>query len=278
MTVSLRERSLLDGYEKILAGESVDKTQLEGTVIYDIIFLAKAPRTNDLIRLIVNVEIQNDQNLRYSVVTRGLYYCSRMISAQKNRTFTGSDYQKIQKVYSIWICPYARNDKNTVTTYDIRENSVFGTADIPRKDYDKLETVVITMNAEGLQSENDLIRYLSLLLNKEMPVEQREKELENEYHLQMTEELRKDVGGLCNYSDAMLMLGRKEGIEIGQKRGIEIGQKRGIEIGQQQGAVMQLIRSVRKGKYTVEEAAEEAGMTVKAFKEEMKLQAQSQLN
>ena len=90
-----------------------------------------------------------------------------------------------------------------------------------------------------------------------MPVEQREKELENEYHLQMTEELRKDVGGLCNYSDAMLMLGRKEGIEIGQ----------------QQGAVMQLIRSVRKGKYTVEEAAEEAGMTVKAFKEEMKLQA-----
>ncbi len=88
-------------------------------------------------------------------------------------------------------------------------------------------------------------------------MEQREKELENEYHLQMTEELRKDVGGLCNYSDAMLMLGRKEGIEIGQ----------------QQGAVMQLIRSVRKGKYTVEEAAEEAGMTVKAFKEEMKLQA-----
>ena len=101
-------------------------------------------------------------------------------------------------------------------------------------------------------------------------MEQREKELENEYHLQMTEELRKDVGGLCNYSDAMLMLGRKEGIEIGQKRGIEIGQ--------QQGAVMQLIRSVRKGKYTVEEAAEEAGMTVKAFREEMKLQAQSQLN
>ena len=43
-----------------------------------------------------------------------------------------------------------------------------------------------------------------------MPVEQWEKELENEYHLQMTEELRKDVGGLCNYSDAMLMLGRKE--------------------------------------------------------------------
>ena len=141
-SVSLREGSLLDGNERILAGESVDKTQLEGMVIYDIIFLAKAPRTNDLIRLIVNVEIQNDKSLKYSVATRGIYYCSRMISAQKNRTFAGSDYQKIQKVYSIWICPYARNGENTVTTYDIRENKVFGSSDTRREDYDKLETVI----------------------------------------------------------------------------------------------------------------------------------------
>ena len=75
------------------------------------------------------------------------------------------------------------------------------------------------MNAEGLRSENDLIRYLSLLLNREMPVEQREKELENDYHLQMTEELRKDVGGMCNYSDAMLMLGRNEGRAEGRVEG-----------------------------------------------------------
>ncbi len=218
-------------------------------MIYDIIFLAKAPRTNDLIRLIVNVEIQNDQNLRYSVVTRGLYYCSRMISAQKNRTFRGSDYQKIQKVYSIWICPYARNEKNTVTTYDIREKKVFGSADIPREDYDKLETVVITMNAEGLQSENELIRYLSLLLNREMPVEQREKKLESDYHLQMTEDLRKDVDGLCNYSDAMLMLGRKEGRAEGRA----------------EGEFNALVSLVKKNLLSVTDAAEQAGMTEVAF-------------
>ena len=28
----------------------------------------------------------------------------------------------------------------------------------PREDYDKLETVVITLNEDGLQSENELIR------------------------------------------------------------------------------------------------------------------------
>ena len=34
-------------------------------------------------------------------------------------------------VYSIWFCPYASNRENTVTTYDIRENKVFGSSDTP---------------------------------------------------------------------------------------------------------------------------------------------------
>ena len=172
-----------------------------------------------------------------------------MISAQKNRTFKGSDYQKIQKVYSIWICPYARNDRNTVTTYDIRQNKVFGETDTQKEDYDKLETIVITMNADGFQSENDLIRYLSLLLNKEMPLEQRRKRLESDYHLQMTEELRKDVGGMCNYSDAMLMLGRKEGRAEGRA----------------EGEFATLVSLVRKNLLSIKDAAEQAGMTEMEF-------------
>ena len=263
-SVSLRESSLLDGNEKILAGESEDKTQLEGTVIYDIIFLARAPRTNDLIRLIVNVEIQNDQSLKYSVATRGIYYCSRMISAQKNRTFAKSDYQKIQKVYSIWICPYARNGENTVTTYDIRENKVFGSSCTPKADYDKLETVVITLNKDGLRSENEIIRYLSLLLNNEMPVEQREMELERDYHLQMTEELRKDVDGMCNYSDAILM----QGIEKGISQGIAQGIAQGKDIG----AYETIVDLVRKKLLSIKNAAEQLGMTEKDFCEKAGIQ------
>ena len=57
---------------------------------------------------------------------------------------------------------------------------------------------------------------------------------------------------MCNYSDAML------------QRGIEIGQ------------LQQLIKSVLKGKYTIEEAAEEAGIEVSDFKEKMKSLTSSQ--
>ena len=158
------------------------------------------------------MEIQNDERIKYFVVTRGVYYCSRMISAQKNRIFRHSEYEKIKKVYSIWICPYSKNGMNTITTYDIRENKIYGSSQVPKEAYDKLETVVITLNKEGLKSENDLIRYLSLLTSREMPIEERKEHLEKEYRLQMTEELKGDVGEMCNYSDAIYNQGISQGI------------------------------------------------------------------
>lgn len=174
------------------------------------------PVTGAMIGLIINVEIQNDEKLLYYVVTRGLYYCARMLSAQKNRIFMHSDYQKIQKVYSIWICPYAKNGKNTIASYDMKEHVHFGDVDVPKEAYDKLETVVITMNADGIKSESELIRYLSLLLNREMPQEERVEALKNEYHIQVDDALREDVSKMCNYSDAILRMGDNKGLEQGR--------------------------------------------------------------
>jgi hypothetical protein len=77
----------------------------------------------------VNLEIQNDESLKYKVVTRGNYYCTRMISAQKNRSFRDMYYQDILKVCLIWICPYARSGQNSVASYDIQENVVIITVE-----------------------------------------------------------------------------------------------------------------------------------------------------
>ena len=215
---------MLDGNERIQGMDTVDKAQREGMAIYDIIFLARVPQTNEIIQLIINVEIQNDQKLSYFVETRGIYYCARMISAQKNRTFKKSEYEKIRKVYSIWICPYARNEKNTVTAYTVAAKDIYGGAQVPKEAYDKMEMLVITLNAEGLKSENELIKYLSLLLNHEAPVEEREKILETEYHLQMTEEIKEEVGNVCNYSGALLQRGINQGIVQGMAQGMTQGE------------------------------------------------------
>ena len=77
----------LDGNERVWMLNSEDRTQNEGTTIYDIVFQARVPSSGSIIGLIINVEIQNDSRLAYDVVTRGIYYCCRLISAQRDRIF-----------------------------------------------------------------------------------------------------------------------------------------------------------------------------------------------
>ena len=107
---------------KITGTNIEDKTVHEGTVYYDIRFYATAPKSGEGIRLILNVEAQNDFYPGYSLVTRGIYYCSRMISSQYGTEFTDSHYEKIKKVYSIWICmnpPEKRQNSITLSLIHI---------------------------------------------------------------------------------------------------------------------------------------------------------------
>ena len=93
-----------EGGTVISGMDTEDKSVREGTVTYDIRFRAIVPDSEEQIALIINVEAQNDFYPGYPLIKRGIYYCCRMISSQYGREFTGSHYEKIKKVYSIWIC------------------------------------------------------------------------------------------------------------------------------------------------------------------------------
>ncbi|MBQ9010305.1 MAG: hypothetical protein IJ088_13405 [Clostridia bacterium] len=248
---------LLNGNEKIMGLDTADKTQQEGNSFYDIIFLARVPKTNSMIQLILNIEIQGAKRLKYQVATRGIYYCARMISAQKNRTFTHSDYQKIQKVYSIWICPLLSRKGNSITVYDIRQTQIYGQGNIPKEDYDKLNTIVITLDAKGLQSENELIRYLSLLTVNRMPYDKRAMELEREYHIQTDEKIRKDINDMCNYSDIIYELGQEAGEEKAKKQ-VEEAEKKAEEAKRDKEAAEKRAEEAKRDKEEAEKRAEEA--------------------
>lgn len=64
-----------------------DITVTEGAITYDIRFLSIVPHSGELIRLIINVEAQNDFYPGYPILKRSIYYCSRMISAQYGTEF-----------------------------------------------------------------------------------------------------------------------------------------------------------------------------------------------
>jgi hypothetical protein len=116
-----------DGGEQIRGASTEDSTINEGTVTYDIRFLAIVPVTGELLRLIINVEAQNDFYPGYPIIKRAIYYCSRMISSQYETEFTDAHYEKIKKVYSIWICMNPpKNRGNSITRYSVKEENLVG--------------------------------------------------------------------------------------------------------------------------------------------------------
>lgn len=132
-----------------------DNTITENTVTYDICFYAIIPSTEERISLIINIEAQNDFYPGYPIIKRVIYYCSRMVSSQYGREFTNSYYEKIKKVYSVWICtkpPACR--QNTINMYTIREENIVGDASEKKENYDLMPAIIICLGSPCRERRN----------------------------------------------------------------------------------------------------------------------------
>ena len=202
-----------------------DVTVTEGTITYDIRFRAILPVTKEHIGMIINVEAQNDFYPGYPIVKRGIYYCGRMISAQYGTVFTKSHYEKLQKVYSIWICMKPPTErKNSITEYSFIEKNRIGNVKEAVENYDLMTTILICLGSVGeCEDNNDLIRMLDVLLSEELPAKDKKEILEQEYQIPMTEEMEEEVEQMCNLSDGVEQRGIENVIKIGiQQEKLEI--------------------------------------------------------
>lgn len=181
--------------------DTEDKSLHEGSITYDIRFRAIAPGTGEPIALIINLEAQNDYYPGYPLIKRGIYYCSRMISSQYGREFTGSQYDKIKKVYSIWICmnpPKSR--ENTITRYRLIEEQLVGEAREPVRNYDLLSIIMLCLGGPDGANYDGVLRMLDVLLGSEMSEAEKRRILENEYEIPMTQSIEQEVSVMCNLS------------------------------------------------------------------------------
>ena len=219
-----------DGIQPSIHGESTQDSSLsEGTVTYDVRFRAVAPKEEGYITLLVNAEGQRDYTPGYPLPKRGIYYCSRMISAQYGTEFTHAHYEKLKKVYSIWICldpPKYR--QNTITRYRIQEENLVGTVKEPRENYDLLTLVMVCLG-EKEKGESRLLQMLDVLFSRRQDQREKRKLLEEEFDLPMTQELDEEVSSMCNFSDVV----EREAMEAGMAKGIAQGLEQGLEQGRQ---------------------------------------------
>ena len=186
----------------IISGmDTEDKSVREGTVTYDIRFRAVIPGSEERIALIINMEAQNDFYPGYPLIKRGIYYCCRMISSQHGREFTGSHYEKIKKVYSIWICmnpPKVR--ENTISRYRLIEEHLVGKATEPVTNYDLLSIIMLCLGGPDGENYSGVLRMLDILLSSETSEAEKRKILQDDYNIQMTQTMEREVSVMCNLS------------------------------------------------------------------------------
>ena len=142
-----------------------DSVVNEGTVRFDILFYARIPGKAEII--IVNIEAQKEKPKKYSISQRAVFYASRIISSEKGRDFYGSDYAKIKRVYTIWVC--MNMQENCMVTLKpafniIKSPNEWGsTADISNAVF-----IGISNDVAGAGEGNDMHRLLGTLFSDKL--------------------------------------------------------------------------------------------------------------
>ena len=223
---------------RIEGEQTEDKSGAEGTVYYDIRFHAVAPVDGKMIQLIVNLEAQNDFNPGYPLLKRAVYYCGRMISSQYGTVFVKLHYEKIQKVYSIWICtmPTKKWEYN-ISRYRFTEEHLIGRTQAERSHYDLITIVLVCLGSKSHKQLKGILRLLNMLLLDNMGSQEKQELLAKEFNVTMTPHLEKGVATMCNLSEGIERRGERRGEKRGEKRGRklgeEVGEKRGWNLGKQ---------------------------------------------
>ena len=129
---------------KLDTANNEDNSKKNGPIVYDIRFNVVVPDSDFSVALIINIEAQKTSETPYPILKRALYYCSRLISSQKNVVFVNSHYEKLRKVYSIWIqMNTTKKKQNTMNRYRVIEENLVGQYHDNFINYDLLNIITI---------------------------------------------------------------------------------------------------------------------------------------
>lgn len=208
---------------RVRGENTADKSITEGNVNFDILFSARTPDGSDSRQIFINVESQDTWSPGYPLLKRAAYYCGRLLSRQKGIVFQNSDYQKLQKVYSLWVClDPPKSKENTLTAFHIKEENLVGNAKYGKINYDMVSMMMICLGQPDHRQE-DIIHLLSVLLSTKMDPDVKKEILEREYDIPMTIEMKKEAETMCGIGHAIARKNLEKGIEQGIEKGLEKG-------------------------------------------------------
>ena len=190
--------TIIKNDESRVVGLNSENPELhEGMIRFDIIFYVRM--RDGLSQIIINVEAQKDEPNGYDILNRAIFYVSRMISSQKERDFSNSNYNDIKRVYSIWVC--MNMPENSLEHIHLVKDSIVNSHAWKGK-MDLVNIVMIGLSEELPKHEEkyELHRLLGALLSQDLTVNEKLDIIGNEYAIPMEKDFREDVSIMCNLS------------------------------------------------------------------------------
>lgn len=193
-----------------------------GTVRFDFFGCIDLPQLDHTInRIYLNVEIQNDAYPKYSLITRGDAYLSRIQTTQWGKEYNDQNYDGMKKVYLIWILPQAAKKRDgQVSICKTDEEKQLEKVET----YDKREQIVIYLDKEHdtnkkYQEYDEVLTPLVVLLNNILDYQGKIR-IMKEYGFK---EIEREVREVCDYANILEKEYLNKGIGIGVEKGIEQG-------------------------------------------------------
>lgn len=234
------------------------KSVYEKCIRYDTHFKMRNPvlsKEDIAILLHFDLEVQNKYlttNPAYPLIKRAIYYCARELSGQLGRLTKATDYGKLEKVYSIWICNHSIpvEEQNTLSLYSIQKKDLIGKSLDDKAHHDLISVIMIR---RGNKSQgDDIFNYLQAVFKSDIITMQKYSDVE------WSEELKKEANTMSGL-----------GMSI-YEEGIEIGRREGFEEGIERERINHIENMLRRNK-TAEEIAEFCGYSLEEVK---KIEAQ----
>ena len=212
--------------QRITGLNTENQEHAEGLVRFDIVFYVRMK--DGLSQIIINVEAQKDEPQRYGILNRAVFYVSRLISSQKERDFENTEYDDINRVYSIWVC--MNMEENSLSHIHLVKDDLVGYHDWRGKlDLFNIVMIGLAKKLPGQGEQYELHRLLGALFAEGLTAGERLNIIKEEYDIPIEQTIEQEVDVMCNLSQGIKEAGIAEGRSEGRAEEIiETGYEFGL--------------------------------------------------
>ncbi len=196
---------------------------VEKLVRFDIRFKIINPKlSTEKIRVNLHIDMEAQKSYRpsnpsYPILKRAVYYVARDFASQLSMITQTTDYSKLEKCYSIWICAedVPKKLQNTLTEYSFSKKDIIGVADEPEEDYDLLTVVIIRQGKET--EEKGIFDYLNGLFDCDI------KRIQKYSHIEWSDPFQEEASKMTGFGDRIYEKGMRTGEQNGIQKGMILG-------------------------------------------------------